>query len=119
MLWVVFLTSFFRDEHGNEVINKFATGIDTDDVFYTDANGREMIKRIRNYRETYNFTREDTTTANYYPVTSKISLRDEESDIQFAVLNDRAQGGSSLRSGEVELMVKLNVSFDLILIDDF
>ena len=27
-------------------------------------------------------------------------------DMQFTVLNDRAQGGSSIRDGEVELMVK-------------
>ena len=36
-----------------------------------------------------------------------IYLQDEVSkDMQFTVLNDRAQGGSSIRDGEIELMVR-------------
>lgn len=44
---------------------------------------------------------------NYYPVTSKILMRDENQNIEVAILTDRAQGGSSLRDGELELMVSI------------
>ena len=39
--------------------------------------------------------------ANYYPVTSMIGIRDAETAM--TVLNDRAQGGSSIRPGRIEL----------------
>lgn len=44
-------------------------------------------------------------SGNYYPVTSKLVIRDEAADVELAVLTDRAQGGSSLKDGEIELMV--------------
>lgn len=74
-------------------------------MFYTDSNGREMLKRIRDFRETFPLTYEEPVAQNYYPVTSKILIKDENTGERFAVLNDRAQGGASLQSGEVELMV--------------
>lgn len=40
---------------------------------------------------------------NYYPVTSRIFIKD--ANTQLTILNDRSQGGSSLRDGEIELMV--------------
>lgn len=64
-----------------------------------------MLKRIRNYRSDYNYTNEEPVAGNYYPITSRITLKDEEKDIQISVLNDRAQGGTSLESGQIELMV--------------
>lgn len=95
----------YSDDKGKEVISRFTTSLNTDDVFYTDANGREMIKRVRNFRPDFNVTIEELAAGNYYPVTSRIVLKDEGTGVEFAVLNDRAQGGTSLRSGEVELMV--------------
>lgn len=62
-------------------------------------------KRVRNFRPDFNVTIEELAAGNYYPVTSRIVLKDEGTGVEFAVLNDRAQGGTSLRSGEVELMV--------------
>lgn len=31
---------------GKEVITKYSTGLQTNGVFYTDANGREILKRV-------------------------------------------------------------------------
>lgn len=64
-----------------------------------------MIKRRRNYRSDYNYTNEEPVAGNYYPVTSRITLKDEEKDVQVSILNDRAQGGTSLKSGQMELML--------------
>lgn len=93
------------DGYGKEVIFRFTTDLNSGDTFYTDSNGREMLKRIRNYRPTYNYTNEEPVAGNYYPITSKIVIKDEAQNVEFALLNDRAQGGSSLASGQVELML--------------
>lgn len=66
-----------------------------------------MLKRVRYYRETYNYTNEEPVAGNYYPITARIVIKDEERDISLAVLNDRAQGGSSIEDGTVELMVSI------------
>lgn len=95
--------SIYRNGYGKEVITRYSTELDTDRVFYTDSNGREMIYRKRNYRPTYEYTTEEPQSGNYYPVNSKILLKDDVNE--FAVLTDRSEGGSSLSSGQVELMV--------------
>lgn len=60
-----------------------------------------------NFRPTWELEVTQPTSGNYYPVTSKISINDFTTDIarHFAVINDRSQGGTSLKNGEVELMV--------------
>lgn len=95
-----------------EVISRFTTNINSSNVFYTDSNGREMVKRVVNYRETYIFDNKEKVAGNYFPITSKIAIKDEKSKINFAVLNDRSQGGSSLESGVVELMVHRRLKQD-------
>lgn len=73
-------------------------------TFYTDSNGREMLKRILNYRSSFTLKENvENVSGNYYPITSRISLTDNLT--RLSVLNDRSQGGSSLQNGEVELMV--------------
>ena len=42
-----------------------------------------------------------TVSGNYYPVNSRIFLRDATTGDQLTVLTDRSQGGSSLKDGEV------------------
>lgn len=91
------------DNIGREIISRFDTGIKSTDVFYTDSNGRETLKRRRNHRETWDLVLQESVSGNYYPVTTKIALEDKENRI--AILTDRAQGGSSLNSGSLELMV--------------
>ncbi|XP_063708825.1 lysosomal alpha-mannosidase-like [Culicoides brevitarsis] len=92
-----------EDGIGKEVVSRFYSTVHNDDVFYTDANGRQMVKRVRNYRETWPVNIGESVAGNYYPVTAKIMIEDDEN--RFAVLNDRAQGGSSLFDGSIELMV--------------
>lgn len=95
----------YRGDNGKEVISRFKTDLASDGTFYTDSNGREMLKRIRDFRPTWNLELEEPISGNYYPVTSKILIRDEKQNMEVAVLTDRAQGGSSLKDGQIELMV--------------
>jgi len=91
-------------------VSRFYTTIESDGVFYTDSNGREMLKRKRNQRDTWHVVIAEKESGNYYPVTSKIAIEDEHT--RLAVLNDRAQGGSSLYDGVVELMVHRRLLHD-------
>lgn len=95
----------YRNELGVEIVSRFTTDLKTDSVFYTDSNGRELLKRVRNFRETYDYTDDEPVAGNYYPITARIVVKDEEQDITLVVLNDRAQGGSSLKDGDIEIMV--------------
>lgn len=100
---------YFRDKIGKEIITRYSSTLQTDKTFYTDSNGREMLKRVRNYRPTWNLTLEEPISANYYPVTSKIAIKDETKQLKLNILVDRAQGGSSLQDGAVELMVDIQI----------
>ncbi|KYN17373.1 Lysosomal alpha-mannosidase [Trachymyrmex cornetzi] len=94
-----------KDKIGKEIITRYSSNLQTDKTFYTDSNGREMLKRVRNYRSTWNLELMEPISGNYYPVTSKITLKDEKKQLKLNVLVDRAQGGSSLEDGDVELML--------------
>ncbi|KAK4872843.1 hypothetical protein RN001_014872 [Aquatica leii] len=94
--------------NGIEVITKYITNLKSESTFYTDSNGREMLKRVRNFRPTWNLNLTEKIASNYYPVTSKILIRDPHEDLEVAILNDRAQGGTSLKDGEIELMLHRN-----------
>jgi lysosomal alpha-mannosidase len=98
----------FSDSVGKEVISRFSSDLPSRGLFYTDSNGREMLERKRNFRPTWSLSTEETVSANYYPVTSRITLRD--GDEELSVLTDRAQGGASLHDGELELMVSVFMS---------
>lgn len=95
---------YFSDNTGKEVVTRYHLyGMNTNGTFYTDSNGREMLKRERNRRPSYNFSLEEPVAGNYYPVTTRISIKDE--NLRLSVLTDRAEGGTSLHDGEVEMMV--------------
>ena len=100
----------FRDNDngiGREIVSRFTINdFDNAESFYTDSNGREMIKRQVNQRYDYEYDPTlEPIASNYYPITSKIVIKDENKGLEVAVLNDRAQGGSSLQNGVIELMV--------------
>ncbi|XP_050516902.1 lysosomal alpha-mannosidase isoform X2 [Diabrotica virgifera virgifera] len=90
---------------GKEIVKRYyIEEIKNNKTFYTDSNGRQLIKRIRNDHEFHDDDVE-AASSNYYPVTSKISIEDIKSDLKLSILTDRSQGGTSLKDGEVELML--------------
>ena len=91
------------DGVGKEVIIRYSTEIQNDGVFFTDANGRQLMKRVRYYRPTYDINMTEPTAQNYYPVNAKIIIEDDNE--QLAVLTDRSEGGASIVDGTVELML--------------
>ncbi|MCP9262966.1 MA2B1 [Dirofilaria immitis] len=79
-------------------------------VFYTDSNGRQMMKRTRNYYPSFPYTNTEPVAGNYYPVTSRIYIRDSQN--QLTVLTDRSHGGTSLVDGQIELMLHRRLFYD-------
>jgi lysosomal alpha-mannosidase len=102
----------FSDGLGKEIISRFDTDLASSGMWYTDANGREMQERIRNHRNTWTLNNTEPVAGNYYPVNSRISIQDKTKRVQFTVLTDRSQGGSSLKDGSVELMVHRRLQHD-------
>ena len=76
-------------------------------VFYTDSNGLQMQKRVLGKRPDFDLKIEGTEhiSANYYPINSAITIVDQSKNDAFTILNDRSQGGSSLKEGRIELMI--------------
>ncbi|CAG2116750.1 unnamed protein product, partial [Medioppia subpectinata] len=100
------------DMWGKEVVFRWQTNLTTGGKFYTDSNGRQTMRRRRNYRPTYNLTITQPVSGNYYPVTNWIAIRDEAAGLQLTMLNDRAQGGTGFREGQIELMVHRRILHD-------
>jgi len=44
-------------------------------------------------------------SGNYYPVNGLITLFDTKKLRRMSIVNDRAQGGTSLKDGQIELMI--------------
>ena len=72
------------DDIGKEVIIRYDTDIVSAAKYYTDANGREVLERIRDYRPTWNYTVLENVSGNYYPINSRIWIKDQQR--QFTVL---------------------------------
>ncbi|XP_049645255.1 lysosomal alpha-mannosidase [Suncus etruscus] len=91
------------DGWGKEIITRFDTPLKTEGKFYTDSNGREILMRRRDYRDTWKLNQTEPVAGNYYPVNTRVFIKDE--NMQLTILTDRSQGASSLIDGSVELMV--------------
>ncbi|KAG7306829.1 hypothetical protein JYU34_008275 [Plutella xylostella] len=92
-----------EDNIGKEIVAMYSSNMINNGEFYTDSNGRQMLKRKLNYRPQWNLTLDEPIAGNYYPVTNKISIEDDK--YRFSVLTDRSEGGASLTEGQIELML--------------
>jgi len=100
------------EDGGKEIIAKYSSDLDTEDIFFTDSNGRGLIERQRNHRETWDLDLTEPVSANYYPVNSRIGVRSGSTEEEMWLLTDRSQGASSLAPGEIELMVHRRLLHD-------
>ncbi|XP_023670401.1 lysosomal alpha-mannosidase [Paramormyrops kingsleyae] len=91
------------DFSGKEVITRLDTTISSSGLFYTDSNGREMLERLKDYRPTWDLKQSEPVAGNYYPINSRIYIKDKEN--QLTVVTDRSQGASSLQAGSLEIML--------------
>uniref|UniRef100_A0A5B7BPI0 Alpha-mannosidase n=1 Tax=Davidia involucrata TaxID=16924 RepID=A0A5B7BPI0_DAVIN len=99
-----------EDGVGKEVITRMTANMATDKVFYTDSNGRDFLKRVRDYRADWSLSVTQPVAGNYYPLNLGIFTTDKKSE--FSVLVDCATGGASIEDGEIELMLHRRMLFD-------
>jgi lysosomal alpha-mannosidase len=69
------------DNLGKEIILRYDTDIRSQGKFFTDANGREVLERQRDYRPTWNYTKVETISGNYYPINSRIWINDTDKQL--------------------------------------
>ncbi|MCL7038410.1 hypothetical protein MKW94_014475 [Papaver nudicaule] len=99
-----------EDKIGKEITTKISTTLKTNKTFYTDSNGRDFIKRVRDYRTDWELQVNQHIAGNYYPINLGIYIEDDKTE--FSVLVDRSVGGSSLMDGQVELMLHRRLVHD-------
>ncbi|CAD8082066.1 unnamed protein product [Paramecium primaurelia] len=100
------------DYRGKEVILQVITDINNNKVFYTDSNGLSLQRRQVNHRDSWQMTVLEPVSGNYFPVNGAIMIKNENENQACAVLNDRAQGGTSLNNGVIELMLQRRLNND-------
>ena len=66
------------DNIGKEIIIRYDTDIDNGRKYYTDSNGREVLERIRDHRPTWPYVVDEPISGNYYPINSRIWIRDND-----------------------------------------
>ncbi|KAL3720554.1 hypothetical protein ACJRO7_005378 [Eucalyptus globulus] len=98
------------DGVGKEVITQMTANMATEKTFYTDSNGRDFIKRVRDYRPDWSLTVTQPVAGNYYPINLGIFTTDNKTE--FSVLVDRAVGGASIKDGQIELMLHRRILKD-------
>ena len=78
------------DENKEITVNFYSPDVLNGKEFYTDANGLLMQKRTLNHHDSYEVNIKEglNVTANYYPVTSAIAIRDENT--QMTVMNSHS-----------------------------
>ncbi|XP_057982567.1 probable alpha-mannosidase At5g13980 [Malania oleifera] len=98
------------DGIGKEVVTQITTTMETNKTFYTDSNGRDFIKRVRDYRTDWELQVDQPVAGNYYPI--NLGMYMEDNKTEFSVLVDRSVGGSSIVDGQFELMLHRRLLYD-------
>lgn len=98
------------DGVGKEITTQITTAFKTNKTFYTDSNGRDFIKRVRDFRTDWDLQVNEPVAGNYYPINLGSYIQDGR--MELSVLVDRAVGGSSLVDGQIELMLHRRLLFD-------
>lgn len=103
----------FHDGLGKEVVSIWNTDLQVNQTWYTDSNGRDMQQRRFNYRPTWDLVVTDPISLNFFPVDSSIYMQENFTDgRQFVINTDRAEGGGSLKDGQLLLMVHRRLLHD-------
>ncbi|MED6211149.1 hypothetical protein PIB30_070832 [Stylosanthes scabra] len=98
------------DGVGKEIATEITTNLASSKTFYTDSNGRDFIERIRDYRKDWKLQVNQPVAGNYYPINLGIYLKDKSKEL--SILVDRSVGGSSIKDGQLELMVHRRLLVD-------
>ncbi|CAI5454152.1 unnamed protein product [Caenorhabditis angaria] len=99
-----------RNPITKEIVTRFITGIKNEQVFYTDSNGRQVLRRKNREATSFVYSNDEPVAGNYYPITSFGYIKDSRN--QFSILTDRAQGMTSGSDGVVDIMIHRRCFYD-------
>ncbi|XVF54777.1 hypothetical protein PTKIN_Ptkin05aG0209000 [Pterospermum kingtungense] len=99
-----------KDGNGKEVVTQITSHMKTNKTFYTDSSGRDFIERIRDYRKDWNLQVNQPVAGNYYPINLGMYIKDDSNEL--SILVDRSVGGSSIKEGQLELMLHRRLLHD-------
>lgn len=77
-----------------EMVMRISSNVRSEDYFYTDLNGLQIIKRKR--------LPQLPLQGNYYPLPSQIFIQDDQ--MRLSLLSAQPLGASSLKEGQIEVM---------------
>lgn len=75
---------------GMEVVLRYRSDLQSNDTWFTDANGRSVMQRTRNRRPSYPTSLAEPVAGNYYPITTGIHIQEPGRELTVSV--DRACG---------------------------
>jgi hypothetical protein len=87
---------------GKEVILRLATDIQSSGEFFTDSEGLELQRRIRNDHPNFPYTVTEPVAANFYPCNVYAVVKDAVKGL--AVVTDYSRSTSSMEDGELEFL---------------
>nr|CAB3491648.1 unnamed protein product [Digitaria exilis] len=93
------------DGNGKEVATEIITNMATNKTFYTDSSGRDFIKRSSS--EVIDTHRRFCTSFQV-----NLGIYVEDGSKELSVLVDRSVGGSSIKDGQIELMLHRRLLHD-------
>jgi hypothetical protein len=72
---------------------------------YTDSQGINMLKRIKDTRPNYKYEITEKITSNFYPITSVVSLHETENENNMiSIYSDRAQSVGVIEKGQIQII---------------
>ena len=72
---------------------------------YTDSQGINMMKRIKDIRPNYKYELTEKVTSNFYPITSVVSLHETENENNMiSIYSDRSQSVGVLDKGQIQIL---------------
>jgi len=94
---------------GKELIFRFNSSLSTNGLWYTDSQGLEMMRRVRDKRPEWpqglNYDNGgEPESFNYVPINEAARLSDGKTDI--TIITDRSRGCASLFDGSFEVMLQ-------------
>lgn len=69
---------------------------------FTDSQGINMLQRIKDTHPKFNYTVTEEVSSNFYPITSTVSMKDNDKII--TIYSDRAQSAGVINKGEIQLI---------------
>ena len=98
---------------GKEVVLVFQSEkIKNHGIFYTDSQGRGLIRREQDKRPHFDLDVTDPVSGNFYPINTMVVMNGTSSPFSVAVTPDRPMGVASLKSGELTFLLHRRLLFD-------